>query len=91
MEWTVKRLIEHLKTMNPKDIVCATVWSREDVQYILAELSNDDLDTSSADVDELWKEARDIIFETEDRTLGSLWDELSSTFELALKKETTNA
>ena len=90
MEWTVKRLIEHLKTMNPKDIVCATVWSREDVQYILAELSNDDLDTSSADVDDLWDKAREIIFESEDRAVSFLADELYNTFKKEIDKETAN-
>lgn len=91
MEWTVKRLIEHLKTMNPKDIVCATVWSREDVQYILACIDDDELDTSKADVDAIWVEARERIFEASDTEGGFLWDEITSLVERSLRKETTNA
>lgn len=91
MEWTVKQLINHLKTMNPKDIVCATVWSREDVQYILACTDDDELDTSSADVDALWAEVRERIFEADETAGGFLWDEITSLVERSLRKETTNA
>lgn len=91
MEWTVKDLINHLKKMNPKDIVCATIWSREDVQYILSYIGTDGQSISSAEVDALWAKVRDTIFESEDRHGGLLWDEISYQVELALKKETTNA
>lgn len=90
MEWEVKHLIDHLRQKSPKDIVCATIWSREDVPYILSELSSDGYDTSSADVDELWDKAREIILDSEDKTISVLSDELYYTFRQAIDKETAN-
>ena len=46
--------------------------------------------TSSADVDELWDKAREIILDSEDKTISLLADELYYTFRQAIDKETAN-
>ena len=90
MDWKVKKLIEHLSSMNPNDVVFANVWSKRDIEYILADLAGEGLDTSSADVDALWEDAVELLANASEVENGHVSQELFYLVEQSLRKETAN-
>lgn len=87
MEWKVKKLIEHLSVMNPNDLVFATIWSSADIEYLLADMASEGVDTKSADVDDLWDEALDLLTYASDNEISHVNDELYYMVQESLKRE----